>query len=40
MAWRREEEFRNLLTAATKQMTKDGLDKLVSIGVQDMLQVS
>lgn len=39
MAWPREDEFRRLLSAATKQMTKDGLDKIVAIGVKDMLLV-
>jgi hypothetical protein len=39
MAWQRETEFKQLLSANIRHLTKEGLDKLVSIGVKDMLLV-
>jgi hypothetical protein len=39
MAWEREDDFKKLLSANVKHLTKDGMDSLVSIGVKDMLQV-
>jgi hypothetical protein len=39
MAWQRESEFRQLLSANIKHLTKDGLDELVAIAVKDMAVV-
>ena len=36
MAWQREKEFKQLLTANIRHLTKEGMDQLVSIAVKDM----
>lgn len=39
MEWKRETEFRQLLTAQIKHLTKDGLDTLAQLATSDMAEV-
>ena len=39
MAWQREGEFKQLLSTNIRHLTKEGLDKLVSIAMKDMQSV-
>jgi hypothetical protein len=40
LKWKREEEFKRVFQGQMKRMTKDGLDTVVHIAMQDMAEVS
>jgi hypothetical protein len=36
MSWARERDFKRLLEANAKHLTKEGIDKMVAIALKDM----